>query len=260
MSAPVNITSDNLFQDYDDYEENKQRDDDLNKYNHRNVELMPVHWGHCVVNQCSHLPYNIDNHVVYEIECKESEMMTVSKDGRPWGKWYNSSRKNLDGKRRIARCKGSHECANDMCAFYANNGTRNRLQFQTSNQSTTCFTCGIVANRVSCPSIKIWEYDNTKQKLTVMHSGVHTCKAKKPRVISNKEIRKEIELNPKCKPNKLVNDKLTKMMVEDFSWKDVVNVANKFVDMRAVYNVREMVKADANPFGENFDALGRDSR
>ena len=144
--------------------------------NSRNSDLNPIHWAMSEKNLVNNLPYDVDGHNVFEIKCDPSEMMTVSKDGRPWGKWFTSSRKHLDGKRRVAKCRGSFKCENDKCDFLADRGTCNRIQFQTLNNITSCFTCGVPADRLPCPSIKIWEYDNTKKLLTVMHTGIEKLK------------------------------------------------------------------------------------
>ncbi|XP_063442542.1 fibrinogen C domain-containing protein 1-B-like [Mytilus trossulus] len=118
-----------------------------------------------------------------------------------------------------------------------------------------CFTCGSPAEIVACPGVKIWEYEASSTNVTVMYKNEHSCVAKKKK-ISNELIKNEVAKHPGVKPNKLVNSKMVNIMAaDDFSWDDVELVAEKFVDMKQVYNAREELKMKINPMGQNFEAL-----
>ena len=108
--------------------------------NGKNTTLDPVQWKECERQEVDQLPYDIDGHVVFQIKTQSENMMKVSRDGRPWGKWFNSSRVDLEGKRRVAKCKGSFKCSNDKCGYLISYGNCNQIQFQTSKHVTTCFT------------------------------------------------------------------------------------------------------------------------
>ena len=87
-----------------------------------------------------------------------------------------------------------------------------------------------------------------------MYKNNHTCAAKKKK-ISIDVIKSELAKNPGVKPSQFVNSKLSNIMSENFEWKDVVQVASNFVDMKRVYNARENLKKKLNPQGQNFEAL-----
>ena len=182
-------------------------------------------------------------------------MMKVAKDGRPWGKWVTSSRKELSGIRRIARCKGSPICPSKSCLYRDQYGCANRMQFRKRDSVLACFTCETPAEQERCTAVKVWEYDNNSGHLFLMYRGVHTCMAKSVKV-SKEAILDEIEMRPGVRPSRLVNDKMVRVMSSNsFQWKQVEKVAEQFVDIKRIHNVRQELKHQNNPEGENFEAL-----
>ena len=142
----------NIFSDYEiDFFKSKI----TNRY--RNTELDPKHWINCDTIEVESLPYDINGTIKFIIKANKETIMKVSKDGRPWDKWMNSSRKNLYGIRRVARCKGSYQCFNPSCDYMVNYGCRNKLQFQATSGVKVCFVCGAPADIVHC-AVKIWEF------------------------------------------------------------------------------------------------------
>ncbi len=146
-------------------------------------------------------------------------------------------------------------CPQESCPYREQYGCANRVQFQKIASVRVCFTCGTPAIQVECQAVKIWEYERGSTYVTIMHKGDHTCVAKNKKV-SKETIRKAISENPAVKPSKLVNDKMvTLMSSNDFQWNDVEDVAEDFVDLKRVHNVREELRKQTNPLGHNFEAL-----
>ena len=226
------------------------------KRRYMKTELNIRHWQDCQAEVCDSLPLDINGLRIYEINCSEKDMMKVSKDGRPWGKWKTSSRKGLIGTRRVARCKGSFICTNNDCPYQEQYGCKNRTQFERRGLDSFCFVCGTLAKDVDCPAVKIWEYGKKSHAVKIFHKGEHTCVVKKVK-ITRDTIKKEIEANPSIKPSKLVNEKLVKLISSDnFEWGEIREVAEKFVDLKQIHNARQDLKREMNPQGENFEALG----
>jgi hypothetical protein len=161
------------------------------------------------------------------------------------------------GVRRVARCAGCNVCSNDNCSFKKQYGIANKVQFQTVNGLSVCFTSGSVPERVSCPAVKIWEHENNSKYVTVLHDGMHTCVVKK-RKFNRRAIREEIARNPGVKPCKLVNDRMVQMMsTDEVCWKEIDSFAEQFVDLKQVHNVRASLVSESQPDGHNFEALGK---
>lgn len=225
------------------------------KRRYHNKELNIMLWDGLEVESINEFPYDVDGPRKFNMKCSKDDMMKRTKDGRPWAKWITSSRRDFRGARRIARCRGSPVCPQESCPYREQYGCANRVQFQKIASVRVCFTCGTPAIQVECQAVKIWEYERGSTYVTIMHKGDHTCVAKNKKV-SKETIRKAISENPAVKPSKLVNDKMvTLMSSNDFQWNDVEDVAEDFVDLKRVHNVREELRKQTNPLGHNFEAL-----
>lgn len=187
------------------------------------------------------------------MECEKGDMMKVSKDGRPWDTWRTSSRKGLQGVRRITDCRGSFTCTNPFCSMAG--GRTNQAHFKKGQSGIKqCSLCDEAVLRRPCPAVKVWEYQD---QLTVMYNGTHTCQAKVKRV-TDQEIRKVIQENPSMPASKLIVNKMTQMMTSEggaVPWADIINVAEKFVDVKEVHNQKARMKGEKLPHGHNFDAV-----
>jgi len=202
------------------------------------------------------LPYDIDGLCKFAISCTRQDMMRFSKDGHPWKTWVTSTRKGFEGIRRVARCKGSPVCNSRECPFLKSRTGPNRSQFQVHGSCMQCFTCGTPASAVSCHAVKVLDYDKRKSSVVVMHVGIHTCRAKLPK-INQTVLLKAVSQNPGVKPNKLVNDQMVQLMTTDnIDYSEVQNVAQAFVDIKRVHNARADILSLNNPLGNNFEALG----
>lgn len=45
------------------------------------------------------------------------------------------------------------------------------------------------------------------------------------------------------------------MVQEDFQWKEIDLIAEEYADIKQVQNIRDQLKRESNPVGENFEAL-----
>jgi len=184
--------------------------------------------------------------------------MKVTKDGRPWKTWCTSSRIGFYGLRRVTRCKGSMVCFSQSCSYKIEHGYSNRSHFQTISGIFQCFTCSSVAEHVECLATKAWEYDFSLKMVTVFHDGLHTCVIKKQlKRATRQEILKVIRRHPTVKPSKLLNSEMVNVMsAQTFEWKDVVMIAEQYADAKQIQNVRDGLRKELHPVGENFEAVG----
>lgn len=228
----------------------------IRKRRYSNKELDPSLWDCCKTEHVERIQFDVDGLRKFSLFANEQDMMAKTKDGRNWGTWVTSSRKGFNGKRRVARCKGSPKCPSDSCPYRSIYGSANRVQFEKRDSIQVCFTCGAPAEDVFCNASKIWEYSTNSNQVTVMYIGRHNCIPKQPK-ISKQHIKNEIENHPGVKPSQLVNEKMVELMsLENFKWSSVDEVAYNFVDMKRIHNVREELRAEKHPAGENFEALG----
>jgi hypothetical protein len=221
-----------------------------------NTELHVNNWDGCEAQFVSQVPFDIDGFCKFIVNCSRQDMMHYARDGRPWNTWVTSSRKGFSGIRRVARCRGSRICSSSDCSFLKHGTGPNRSHFEFVDGCLKCFTCGCEAEQVACSAVKVVEYDNIASCLTVMHTGIHACKAKLPK-INRAVILKAVAENPGVKPSKLVNDKMIQVMnSEEFDWKQVESVARAFTDLKRVHNARAQIQSMNNPYGQAFEALG----
>lgn len=219
----------------------------------KKCELSVTNWDMCDNQIVSELPIDIDHLCKYKILCSEKEMMSVTKDGRPWDTWVTSSRKDFYGIRRNARCKGSALCLSSSCPYQSSYGTQNKVHFQKKADLPCCFTCR--SQNVPCHAVKIWAYERSNNSVSVMHANMHTCTAK-ARKIDRKEIIKMVRENPGTKSNKLVHDKIVQIISTDnFNPKNVNAMTENFGDAKRICNVHSAEKELAIPVGQNIDAL-----
>uniref|UniRef100_A0A7M5VFQ3 Uncharacterized protein n=1 Tax=Clytia hemisphaerica TaxID=252671 RepID=A0A7M5VFQ3_9CNID len=137
-------------------------------------------WSFCPTIEIDKLPYNIDGDCIYQLPFDAKKRMKSSTDGRPWDEWVTSNSVKHNGRRRRANCLGSPVCLNDECTFLKFYNKRNRIQFTKSNKramDAKCKVCGLVAVVIQCPAVKIWEFDEIQSKVTIKHTGKHTCEA-----------------------------------------------------------------------------------
>jgi len=101
--------------------------------------------------------------------------------------------------------------------------------------------------------------DYSASTVTVFHDGSHTCVVKNKFTQSTrKEILKAIRCHPTVKPSKLLNNEMVNVMSsEHFNWKEVENIAEQFANVKRIQNVRDGLRKELNPIGENFEAVGQ---
>ena len=76
--------------------------------------------------------------------CKEGEYIDKYKDGR-WFEMHTSSRKGLDGHRKMGVCIGSLMCKNNTCLKLLTEGVCNTNEFSRDSGADVCKSCGYFA-------------------------------------------------------------------------------------------------------------------
>lgn len=225
----------------------------------RTSENSISNWQSCNEDLVESLPHDINGLRKYRLRCnakRKDQVMKITKDGRPWKMWTSSSRKGFNGVRRIARCGGGFTCTLASCPFELEHGKPNKLHFRKQCSGADCFVCGLPAEHISCPAVKIWEFDKACVEVVVYHRGEHTCAVKKRKLLSNAAILKAVRQNPSAKPSRLVQQEMVGLMTaDDFVWTDIETVADNLADLKRVQYERQKVKQIMNPCGENFEAL-----
>ena len=181
--------------------------------------------------------------------------MKSSIDGRPWSRWVCSSRKSLDGIRRVAECGGGYECENPTCPYLKSYKHRNQVQFKSVPPQVVCSCCGYSAKKVNCTARKIWEFPNNVNYVLVYHYGTHSCTAIKPALDVSGEVRKFFTENTSAKPSQCAYESLKSTFNENKDVEEVYKKAEGFVNYKKLQNVKQNVLETINPLGHSFDAV-----
>ena len=123
------------------------------------------------------VPWDIDGTQIITINCTKNQWVDRSKDGR-WWKINTSTRKGLNGVRRIGHCKGSIICENQQCSKFLSEGVVNTNKFSQEGGLFICNYCGSFVAHQWCGCICLTEYDRDTHKLTYYHQGNHNCNVK----------------------------------------------------------------------------------
>jgi hypothetical protein len=218
------------------------------KFIHLTVHSKIETWKDCPAETVERLPPDIDDLKRYIVYCSINDMMTVTRDGGPWGTWVTSNRKGFKGRHRIARCRGNEICPSPLCPFLKEHGTANTEQFQRRHGKTTCFSCEAEPNKVPCSAVKIWEYHLDLAAAVVYHHGQHTCRANvkdRNRIAVVEAIKK----NPHATPSQLLqNEMMNCISSDDFTFKKLDN-------LRQVKYLRHVSREQDCPMGESFEAV-----
>lgn len=191
------------------------------------------------------IPWKIDGNKMYSIMCEEDYWHDLQIDGHTW-KSTTSSRKDLDGIRKFATCKGGLICQNPECPKLTTEGVENIVEFKRDKQgSYTCSICGYYVTRKQCPAVKVTEFDRSISQLTILHQGYHTCVCK-PDLDEKKKFAKENVLSKDLRksPKELVEDLIGYYLATDQSDK-AWEVADKMDNYDLLQKMRYTGK---NPF------------
>ena len=90
------------------------------------------------------IPWDVDGNQKYTIACEEGEYIDKYKDGR-WFEMHSSSRKGLDGHRKMGVCIGSLMCENNTCPKLLTEGVCNTNEFSRDSGAHVCKSCGYFA-------------------------------------------------------------------------------------------------------------------
>ena len=148
------------------------------------------------------IPGDIDGLAWYKMQASTQNFNQKSSDLRHF-LMRTSNRVGLVGKRKTGRCQGSYICANDKCSFLSTEGKNNILKFDNLRGNKVCRSCGIVAEKIKCPAIKMLEFNQLQGTLNVYHYGDHTCTPKDDRKKHDEYINEQIKKFPKMPPKQL---------------------------------------------------------
>lgn len=207
------------------------------------------------MNEVEALPYDIDRLCVYKLPFKKDAMMQSLADGRPWGRWKCSSRKNLNGTRRVAECGGTYECVNLACPYLKTYGHKNNVQFKKLPPEVVCSCCGYSVKPMVCFARKIWEFPDGASHVLVYHYGTHKCTAIKPIIDVSSEVNKFFKENSSPKPSQCAYESLKATLHDTKDVKDVYEKAQGYADYKKLQNVKQKVVESINPLGHSFDAI-----
>ena len=99
-------------------------------------------------------------------------------DGSHWT-FTTCSKKGLDGKRKFGTCQGSLICMNPQCPVFKTEQICNQIDFGKHEfEGHACNSCGYLATRIFCGSIKVTEFKRWENLLTLWHQGKHKCNLK----------------------------------------------------------------------------------
>ena len=88
---------------------------------------------------------------------------------------HTSSRKGLDGHRKMGVCTGSLMCENNTCLKLLTEGVCNTNEFSRDSGAHVCKSCGYFAARAHCGVKKLIEYDRSTKLMTINYEGKHNC-------------------------------------------------------------------------------------
>ena len=220
-----------------------------------NRKLGPEIWKSCQVQQVGALPYDIDGLCVYKLPYQSEAIMKSSVDGRPWARWKCSSRKKLNGIRRVAECSGTYECVNVTCPYLKSYKSKNCVQFKKVPPEVVCSCCGYSAKPVECMARKIWEFPEASNYVLVYHYGTHKCTAIKPALDVSNEVKKFFAEHTSAKPSQCAYESLKTTLHETRNVEEVYKRAEGYADYKKLQNVKQRVVDSINPVGHSFDAV-----
>ncbi len=197
-------------------------------------------------------PYNIDGYCSYTIQYDSRRRMRSSQDGRPWKAWVTSSKKAFAGVRRRACCKGSYHCINKACIYQKQYGTKNTTHFDKNGK---CDCCGNKGMYIPCNAVKIWEFPRSCATVTVIHQGFHTCTAVNKHDLDYTKVEQIFQDNPTLKPMQAAKASVINILKSGKPISEAKKVAYSFVDTKKVSNIKNKVKQDLHPTGQNFEAV-----
>ena len=198
------------------------------------------------------LPYDIDGFKVYKLPYDPQNRMKSTKDGRPWKTWVTTSRKGFSGTRRLAHCNGGSRCKNGDCMFKKQYGHANTTQF---NRDGTCKCCGQKGLSIKCSAVKVWEFPRNSNKVIVYHRGKHTCTAINKTQTDYDQVEQVFQANPTIKPSQAAKTGVMSALKAGKSVHEARKIADAFMNMKKVRNIKQRVRSELYPTGHNFEAL-----
>ena len=129
------------------------------------------------IEEVKSLPWDVDGDRHFKIKnCSENTWNDRQKDGR-WYLMTTSSRKGLNGVRKVGTCQGSRICQNVQCPKLQSEGicNVNPKEFSPDHGAYICKCCGYYAVQIFCGCRKYTEFDKVTKHLDVWYEGKHNC-------------------------------------------------------------------------------------
>ena len=102
----------------------------------------------------------------------------AQEDGR-WFVMHSSTMRRSNTVRKTGKCLGFFVCMNDKCPKYTSGKGRNTYAFTNVGFNLfECKTCGNVADREFCGSLKLTMFYPDCKVLEVFYAGTHICSLK----------------------------------------------------------------------------------
>ena len=120
------------------------------------------------------IPWDVDGNQKYMIACEEGEYIDKYKDDQ-WFEMHTSSKKGLDGHRKMGVCIGSLMCENNTCPKLLTEGICNTNEFSRDSGAHVCKSCGYFAARAHCGAKKLIEYDRSMKLMAIIYEDKHNC-------------------------------------------------------------------------------------
>jgi len=210
-------------------------------------------WSKIEATTVDKLPYDINGTCLYMLQFDINNRMVSTKDGRPWGKYFVSTRKGFTGLRRLSSCKGSYKCLNENCSYLAEFQTHNRHHFRNDK----CKHCKNSAFQVHCEARKIWEFEDSTSTVAVYHHGNHSCSIKP--VSANDSFKQttidSFKRNPNLKPSQIPLCAVTRALDEGESWDKIDQLSESYADIQKIRNLKKKATNELNPYGQSLEAV-----
>ena len=140
ISSPLNFSDDSISSVFSD--SSAASTPRLKPEKYKKNKINEEHMARCPVEQVDEIPWDIDGDHVYELPATQNNYMQKYVDGR-WFVLKDSTRKGLDGIRKIGSCRGSVFCTRGDCPKLTAEGVVNTIDFKKLGHNMyACNLCG----------------------------------------------------------------------------------------------------------------------
>ena len=193
-------------------------------------------WFQIEPEEAQELPYDIDDKCVYTLPFDPIYRIRSTKDGRSWNSWTTPTRKHFGGMRRKACCGGSFKCVKRDCTFSRYYQKKNCLQLNPSDK--TCSICRKSGLYVPCDAVKIWEFNDNENMVTVFHNGIYNCVARQLFEISE-EVKKKVSSGGTTITKSTEDAIIDWLKEQNPCWNDMDRIANSTFEQEDLYYAKK---------------------